>query len=370
MTKKILPLMAAFSTAFIFNACGDDSSSSANNYEESSSSVAQTVYVFGSDYKTGELRTIEGDSAISASGVAFNQDSKLVVAGGNMFVLERYGADNIVLFDAEKGTAAWQVSAGEFSNPADIVAAGEGKAWVALEGTASFIQISTMDGKIEKTVKTDSFVSAGGYSPNLVDFEVSGDTLFAIFQRYVYDATTYTTNFPKGLLAMYKLSDGSLLDTIQLATKNPMAVKAVNGNIYVATQGEYNAAFGTDADDNRGIEKIDLAQKASVLYVSGKKLGGGVSNMVVDYNSGIAYAAVYQGYGFVPVAKVDLSTGDVTTIKDIADAEGGLAYDEANGLLYVGDRSYESEKVLVYDGSAVVAIDNGNALAPYSIVLF
>jgi hypothetical protein len=103
-----------------------------------------------------------------------------------------------------------------------------------------------------------------------------------VFQRYV--PVTGGADFQDpGLLAMYKLSDGTLLDTIPLLTKNPMAVKVVKGNVYVGTQGEYNpVTWGIDADDNRGIEKIDLKNKKSELWVSGAELGGGVNLMEVN----------------------------------------------------------------------------------------
>lgn len=351
------------------------SSSVADKDDEKSSSSEAVVepaaskvgFVFGSDYKAGELRWFE-NGKISEKSLSFHQDSKVVYAGKNLFVLERTGADNISLIDTDTKKASWQVSLDDYSNPSDIVLASETEAWVSLADAEKLIKISLKDGKEVKSVKTGDFTTEGGTSPNLVDLEVSGDTLFAIFQRYVYDAETWSTTFPKGLLAMYKLSDGELLDTVQLATKNPMAVKVVDGNVYVATQGEYNAAYGTDADENRGIEKVDLSKKTSKVYVSGKKLGGGVSGMLADYKSGVVYATVYKAFGDVPVAIVDVAEGSAENIKGIADAEGGLAFDAAEGVLYVGDRSAGAEAVYTYDGKKATKVESvKDALPPYSV---
>jgi hypothetical protein len=113
-----------------------------------------------------------------------------------------------------------------------------------LEGAAKFLKVSVKDGEVVKTVKSDGFNQGKASTPNLVDFEVSGDTLFALFQR----SENYTYPAP-GLLALYKLKDGTLLDTIKLAKKNPMAMGFASGKLYVASQGEYNEAYGTDADD-------------------------------------------------------------------------------------------------------------------------
>lgn len=407
MKNKYLTLLAASSFAFFMQACDhnsiaagepafdkDDSSSSVKEDKSSSSSakedeksssssaevVSGSVFVIGSDYKTGEIRWVENDS-LSKKSLDIYQDTKLVTIDGKLYALERSGSDNVALIDTKSKKVSWEASLDDYSNPTDIVAAGKDEAWVALEGTDSFVKISLKDGKVVKTVKTTDFISKGGYSPNLADFEVSGDTLFAVFQRYIseYDsAGNWTgTSYPKGLLAMYKLNDGALLDTIQLATSNPSAVKVVKGNVYVATMGAYNASYGTDADDERGVEKVDLSKKSSELYVSGKKIGAGVYNFVADYEAGVAYAVAYKGMDMTtyateaPVVKVDLASGSVETIKGIDDAEGGLAIDAATGILYVGDRTYGAEAIYAYNGKEVTKVPSAaeKALAPYSIAI-
>ena len=213
-------------------------------------------------------------------------------------------------------------------------------------------------------------------TPNAADLEVSGDTLFAVFQRYVPVVGGADFKEP-GLLAMYKLSDGTLLDTIPLLTKNPMAVKVVKGNVYVGTQGEYNpVTWGIDADDNRGIEKIDLKNKKSELWVSGAELGGGVNLMEVNAKEGKAYVAVYRAYGDVFVVEVDLANKSVNSVGKVVDASGGLFYDADKNLLYIGDRGvtdYVTKEVSdmfvrVYDGTTLgAATDEEGAKPPYSI---
>ena len=201
-------------------------------------------------------------------------------------------------------------------------------------------------------------------TPFAADIEVSGDTLFAVFQRYEVGADGYSAIFnDPGLLAMYKLSDGTLLDTIPLLTKNPQAVKVVKGNVYVGTQGEYNASWGIDADENRGIEKIDLKKKKSELWVSGTLLGGGVYMMDVDPISGKAVVAVYKAYQNVPAAEVDLNDKSVKRIDGVVDASGGVYYDTKGELFYIGDRGYIDWDT--YEMGPMVAYSyNGLKLSP------
>ena len=204
----------------------------------------------------------------------------------------------------------------------------------------------------------------------MADIEIDDDNLYVLIQRYTMDAETWVTTYPKGLLAVYDASTGDLKDTIQLKTRNPKALAVVDGEVYVATHGEYNAASGTDADDKRGIEKVNVSKKKSELYISGKELGGGVASITVE--DGIVYAAINLGYdaswnALMEVKKVDLSSKKVEKIKDISDASGSMV--AKDGKLYVGDRT--ASKVVVWDGKKKSSLKQPkDALPPYSIALF
>ena len=189
--KKFLMLATASSLALYMTACSDNSTSADDDPLKPAS-----VYVFGSDYKTGELRWVNEDG-VSDNSVQFYQDSKIVGVDDNLFVLERIGTDNLSLVDASENKVKWQVSLGDGANPSDVVKANKDEVWVALEGAAKFVKVAVKDGKITKTVKTKQFNQGKASTPDLVDFEVSGDTLFALFQR----SENYTYPAP-GLLAL------------------------------------------------------------------------------------------------------------------------------------------------------------------------
>ena len=410
MKNKLIAGAALASLAFGLVACGDDSSSSAlaagddtelsssSNDDassssvkaESSSSVAKeessssaeevssssaedvvTAVVFGSDYKTGELRWVINGKKLSEKSIAFIQDSKVIANGSDLYVLERMGADNITklnpkeLEEKVEKAVVWQIPLDDGANPTDVAFSGE-NAWVALQNADSLVRISTKDGKISKSIKTTDFAYEGETSPYVADIELNDGKLYVLMQRYMLDPATWATTYPKGLLAIYDASTGDLKDTVQLLKKNPTAMTFFDGSLYVASQGEYNAAYGTDADEERGIEKVNLAEKKSELIVSGKTLGGGIYAFAAEH--GIAYAAIYKSYGDVPLAKIDLAAKTASTVEGIADAEGSLAV--KGGVVYVGDRSFGAEKVFVVkDGKASAVETVEGALAPYSITL-
>ena len=369
--KQSLAALAAFGLTFGLVACGDDSSSSASNEPE----VSLTGVVFGSDYTTGELRWIDKDGNVSEDALEFYQDSKVIADGADLYVLEAIGADNISLIDPEKlategkKAVTWQVSLDDGSNPVDM-AFEKNEAWVALQAADSLVKISTVDGKVLKSAKTGKFAYKGETSPYVADIELSKGNLYVLMQRYTMDPETWVTTYPKGLLAIYDASTGELKDTISLKTKNPSALAVVDGAVYVATHGEYNDAYGTDADDKRGIEKVDVSKKSSKLYISGEDLGGGIKFMAVE--DGIAYVAIDMGYdeafnAKVKVRKVDLSSKEVSKIEEISDASGSIAV--KNGKLYAGDRS--ASKIAVWKGEKRPSIKQPKgALPPYSIALF
>lgn len=355
--KKFLMLATASSLALYMTACSDNSTSADDDPLKPAS-----VYVFGSDYKTGELRWVNEDD-VSDKSLQFNQDSKIIGIDGDLFVLERIGADNLALVDASENKVKWQIELDDGANPSDVVKANKDEVWVALEGAAKFVKVSVKDGKITKTVETKKFNQGEAKTPNLVDFEVSGDTLFALFQR----SENYTYPAP-GLLAMYTLKDGELLDTIKLAKKNPMAMGFAKGRLFIASQGEYNASYGTDADEARGIEVVVFDKKKTSMVVDGTKLGGGVYAFAVD-PEGVGYAAVYKGYGDVPLAKVDLSEKSVKTVSEVSDVEGSLVFDDVDGVLYVGDRGSKGG-LYSYDGKKATKIDSPKDMLPvYGIAL-
>ena len=351
---------------------------SSSSVEESSSSseisVSLTGVVFGSDYTTGELRWIDKDGEISKKSLSFHQDSKVVTNGADLYVLERKGADNITKIDPDKlesegkKAVVWQVSLDDDANPTDMAFDGD-QAWVALQNADSLVKISTKDGKVKKSIKTGKFAYEGEKSPYVADIELDDGSLYVLFQRYTMDENWVTT-YPKGLLAIYDASSGDLKDTIQLKTKNPSTIAIVDGEVYVATHGEYNAASGTDADSKRGIEKVNVSKKKSELLISGEKLGGGIASMVVDGE--VVYVSINLGYdenyaAIQALKKVNISAKKVDDVEGFTDMSGSMAIDD--GLLYVGDRG--ASAVVTWNGKKKNTIKQPKgALPPYNIALF
>lgn len=343
MNRKILALLTAASFAMFFSACGDDNSSSSIGpeitCEDTDDCLDDDENLSSSDDEEPASSSSKKDDAKSSSSVKEDKGESSSSAK------EDKDEDKSSSSTAKEESSSSEKT--ESSSSENVSSSSE-------EAIDSSSSEEPAESSSSEEVKPVEYANT---TPNLADLEVSGDTLFAVFQRQNADYSI-THN---GLLAMYKLSDGTLLDTIQLATQNPSAVKVAGGNVYVATAGAYDASYSLPADDKRGIEKVDLKKKTSSLFISATKLGGGVQDFVVDKKNNKGYAAIYLAYGSVIVAEIDLASGSVKTVSDIKDASGSLEFDEENSTLYISDRFMDWETGDMHIG--VFAYKNGTLTA-------
>ena len=330
VAKQSLAALATASLVFGLVACGSDSSSAT------------------------DIECLEDENCLEEDSSDSKEESSSAKANSSSSSAKKNSSSSSVSSDSKTSSS---------STGKDVSSSS-----VSSKESSSSVEESSSSSEEESSSSVELKITYLSETPNAVDLEVSGDTLFAVFQRYTLSDDGYTALFnDNGLLALYKLSDGTLLDTIPLVTKNPSAVKVVKGNVYVATHGEYNTtSWGTDADDNRGIEKVDLKNKKSELWVSGTKLGAGVYTMDVDEITDKAYVAVYKAYQDVPAVEVYLASKTVKTINGIIDATGSILFDSKSNLAYIGDRgsidfntgNMTTMVAYTYDGTNLTALYN------------
>lgn len=349
----------------------EDSSSSAE--ESSSSEIPQhsviVAYGVASDYQSGELTYGDETSAeLKKAGIDLGSDVKLIAGGQYVYAL---APSNVTKIDASKlseGEAAVtkQASIGDFGYPYDIAFIDETSGWLVLNGRSTVLKLN-----LETLAATDSIdlskfnASAEATTASAVAAAIVDGKLAVLIGRL----DNYVATKP-GLVAVFDASTGEFQDTIPLNTYNPMAFATNKGKLLVATQGTYNASYGTDADEARGLEEVDLSAKKATVLAYGTDFGGGLYKLAVDTVSNIAYAAIYQSYGSVPLVAFNLSTKKVSTVKNVADAEGALYWSAFSSVLYVGDRSYGASAFYAYDGKNLESLtEESDALPSYSAVV-
>lgn len=354
--------------ALLLAACSDNSSS-ANEDNISENSTPGNLAVFGSDFSSGELYINSPKQTF-----LFNQDSKVIAAGENVYVLERYGADNVIKLskekNAEKYEVSWQIALEDASNPSDIISIDNEKLWLSQEGADNILQLDANTGKVLEQINIQKFKDKKGLSAGAIDLEIKNDTLFVLLQRYAFDSEMFSTYYPNtGLLALYDKNSGEFLDTLSLLSKNPTAMKISNDKLYIASLGPYNDSYGTDADSLRGIEIFDAKNSKTHFIISGKELGGGIYAFVTSETEPIAFASIYHSFGDVPLMQINLKEKTAQEIEDVQDAEGGLAFDNVSETLYIGDRTYGNEKVYTWQNDSLKTLDYQGTLPPYNMAV-
>ena len=332
VAKQSLAALATASLVFGLVACGSDSSSATN------------------------IECLEDENCLEEDSSDSKEESSSAKANSSSSSAKKNSSSSSVSSDSKTSSS---------STGKDVSSSS-----VSSKESSSSVEESSSSSEEESSSSVELKITYLSETPNAADLEVSGDTLFAVFQR-TYTGDDFNMKYDdNGLLAIYNLNDGTLLDTITLATKNPQAVKMVKGSLYVATLGEFNTVtWGTDADENRGIEKIDLKNKKSELWVSGTALGGGIYMMETNPKDGKAYTVINKGYDAnfnadMPVMEVDLASKTVKSVGKIYDGSGSMFYDAKSNLMYIGERgfidwsTYDMGPMVAYsyDGTALTAL--------------
>ena len=349
MNKKILTTLAALSFALYLGACGDDSSSSAS------------IECLDNENCLDDELSSDSEDGASSSSVKSSKDK-------SSSSVKKDSKSSSSVKDAKSSSSAKEAKSSSSGKK-------DGKSSSSQKDSKSSSSekvksSSSSEAEPESSSSVELKVTYLAETPNAADLEVSGDTLFAVFQRSYSDGS-YTMKYQNGLVALFNLKDGTLLDTIPLVTKNPQTIKMVKGALYVGTTGEYNETnFGTDADDTRGIEKIDLKKKKSELWIDGYKLGAGVHMFDANAKTGKAYVVLNKGYSedwlsaYMPVVEVDLASKSVKKIEGIMDGSGTVCVDPKNSKVYIGDRGNYDEldgwMAYSYDGTTLTALYDGD----------
>ncbi len=349
-----------------------DSGSDSNSDNGTSHAV---VLNFTSDYSTGELRWMDVDSSKLGSGtLAFNQDSKLSAEGNMLFVLERYGADNLNCVDLDHlgdASAVKQVALEDGANPAEAVVV-NGKGYLALTGTSYLLSFDPTSCALQGKIDLAAYQQKGEVGPHASAIAKSGNTLLVLLQRLqtqdVGGWATLTPTLP-GLLVRIDATTGAIQDTVQLIYRNPSAAVVSGNKLYVASSGNtmLNGSQG-------GLEVVDLASGKSQSLADSAALGGGATYLALDATAGTLYLSINATYGSQPVKAFDIATAKVgVALSGVTNSFGELAVDPTTGKLFIGERGTVPDAtgagMLVFDNGSLSNTQVDKALPPYDVLV-
>jgi len=331
-----------------------------------SNSGPGTIFILGSDFASGLLEWMsEEDNTISSSNLEVNSDASLRSYGKFLYVLERFGSDNVLKFDPSKsGTAAvlYQTKMGTNWNPVDMEFVSETKAYIANQNEPKITVFNPTANSVIKQIDISqyTFNPDSNISPHASDLELVGSDLYVLLQR----RDGYMPGAPSLILKINTSTD-EVTDTIALKHKNGYGMVHVNGSLYVSNPG--SAFFKGDG----AIEKINLSTKEVTTIIDEDALGGN-SNQILHKEGNRFYVTNYIGWKNVKVVEIDVeSKSIVSTLPDIKDAFGGIAFDKESKVLYVGERDSVEAGVKVFKNNLKTAgpIKTSKSLPPSSIAI-
>ncbi len=340
-----------------------------------------TYLVVTTDFETGSLAAVDADSsfAVRPDLTAIHGDAVARVEGGLVYVVNRFGADNIQVIDPAAGFATIrQIGTGAGSNPHDIAFIAPDRAYVSRNGSASLLEINPQTGEDRGEISLAVLADADGI-PDMDRMFYRAPYLYIAVQRVDFGGGTYLP-VPPSYLAVLDTRDDSLVDAdpqqegiqgIALQGLNPSAPMVWDDTASVLLVPESGVYGVLDA----GVEKVDLDARRSLGFlVREQELGGDLIDFALT-GGARGYATVSDAAFVTSLVAFDRSTGaavDTVYLSDGFDLSDLIV--TCCGSVVVCDRDYASPGLRLFDGAtgkplSGVAQPIPTGLPPFEIVL-
>jgi DNA-binding beta-propeller fold protein YncE len=337
--------------------------------------VQTRAFVVTTDFGTGGLSAVGLDSrAVTPDVASIHSDARARWHDGLLYVINRFGQDNIQVIDPAQGYATIrQFSTGTGSNPHDIAFVSPTRAYVTRYELTDVLIVNPQTGAALGVVPLGAFADADGI-PEMDNMIKVGPLVFVTIQRL--DRNAGFTPTTSSLVAVIDSRADTVLDV------NPLA-PGTQAVLLTGTQPFTDFAF--DASTSRllvgcagvfgvldgGIEWIDPVGMTTLGYAASEAaLGGDVNDLVWD-GPARSYAIVNDAAFNTSLIAWSSQSGSVTdtlmTTSGFALADAAL---DDRGELYVAKNDFIAPGVFVLDAAtgAPLAGPLNTGLPPFQIV--
>jgi DNA-binding beta-propeller fold protein YncE len=256
---------------------------------------AARAYVVESDFSTGSFSSVDAASHAPACDVAsVSSDARVRWYDSRVYVVNRFGADNIEVLDGTSYAFVRQFSVGNGANPYDIAFASPTHAYVTRYESADLWIVNPATGAHTGTISLAGLADADGI-PEMDRLEMVGPLLFVSLQRVNRNAGFQPTD--SSLVAVVDTRTDALVDCdpvaagvqgILLPLVNPVTAfvfDAPRTRLYLGCVGRYGVADG-------GIVRVDpVALRADGVAATEAALEGDVLDLAW-HDDARAYAIV------------------------------------------------------------------------------
>jgi len=318
-------------------------------------SALDFAFVTTTDYSTGSSSVLWlGEPVTVDKNVAsVHSDAVSRYYNGLVYVVNRYGGDNIQVLDPLNGFSTLrQFSVGSGSDPHDIAFVSETKAYVTRYNTTELWIVNPSTGAHTGTVDMSVFADSDGI-PEMDKMIIVGSKLFVTIQRL--DRDNWWLPVGPGIIAVVDVSADTLIDVdpsteglqgITLASGDPYSdieFDPFTGKLFVSCVETWGMADG-------GVEYVDPANLTADGFMITESAAGGDINDVELVSREKGYLIVTDADFYTVLKTFNPSTGETGstiyapgayTLSDIEVSPGKR--------LYLCDRSATSPGIRIYD---------------------
>lgn len=302
------------------------------------------AFVLTTDFQTGLFSIIDLATHQASNGVgSVHSDAVVRTFGGLVFVINRFGQDNIQVIDPSAGYATIaQYSTGNGSNPQDMAFVSMEKAYISRLGSPEVLIVNPMTGEQLGSVDFSNFNDADGL-PEVYTMGIVGTSLYVALERL--DENNFFAPTGPSFVIVVDTVTNAQMEVIPVEV-NPITdlVKLPNGNLLLGSSGN----FGVIGDG--GINLIDTATNTNSVVISDEQLGGDL-NQIVMITDTKGYALINDPSFNTSIVSFDVSTGTVgkTVVASEGFNIGGLAVN-ADKEVYVSWRVNDNPGVRIFNG--------------------
>ncbi len=334
-----------------------------------------TAYVVTTDFATGNMASISLDThAVAANVASVHSDARARWHDGLLYVVNRYGQDNVQVVDPAQGFATIrQFSTGPGSNPHDIAFISPTKAYVTRFELGDLLIVNPQNGATLGVIPLGAFADADGI-PEMDQMVRVGTRVFVSLERL--DRNNGFVPADSSLVAVIDTQADTVIDAnplqagiqaIRLQGTQPFTEFAFDkptSRLLIGCVGNFGVMDG-------GIERIDPVNLVSGGFaISEAQLGGDVNDLVWD-GPARSFAIVSDASYNTLLVAFDANAGAVT---DTVFAPGGYSLADAalddRGELYVAKNDFSAPGVFVFDAATGAALAGplNTGLPPFQIV--
>ena len=311
------------------------------------------AFVLTTDFSTGSLSVNPlGTTTVAKDVAAVHSDAVERWYGGLLYVVNRFGQDNIQVIDPAQGYATVrQFSTGNGSNPQDICFVSPTKAYVTRYDVSDLLIVNPSNGASLGVIPLGAFADADGI-PEMARMVRVDNRVFVAIQRLDRSAGYQPTD--KSLVAVIDAVADTVLDAdpgtpgkqaIQLTGKNPyttFAFDRATSRLLIGCAGAFGALDG-------GIEYLDPVFMRSLGYAITESALGGDLGTIAWNGPSHSYAIVSDANSNTLLVSWSAITGQkIATVF----APGGFSLSDCElddrGELYVCDSNLLAPGLYVF----------------------